>query len=132
MLKKLKSLPQIQQYAIAFGIMFLGVYSLNFIPFIHDDQGQMFGLFKLDPIDDFGHLFAGILAVIAGIKSIQWSRIYMYVLGIGYIVDVIVFFVSNLEKYSIPVNIALNAPHIIILVAALYIARNVNVKTSAK
>ncbi len=122
-----KNITAIQKWAWFFAANFLFIYALNFVPMIHDADGKMFGLFKLDPIDDYGHLLMGILAAIGAWHSIKWSRIYFYFLGIAYVIDVIAFFISNYNEYSLPVNIALNFPHIAILTAAFIIAKKLNV-----
>jgi len=69
--------------------MFFGIVALNYIPGIHDSNGFMFGLFKLDPIDDVLHLATAIWAGIAAYSSFHQSSTYFKIFGIFYFSDAI-------------------------------------------
>ena len=60
-----KQTTAIQKYAWGFAVLFLGVYSLDYVPGIMDQNGLMFGLFHMTRIVDLGHLPAGTLAALA-------------------------------------------------------------------
>lgn len=49
----------IQKCAFGFAILFLGIYSLDYVPGIMDQNGLMFGLFHMSRLIDLGHLGAG-------------------------------------------------------------------------
>ena len=119
----------IQKCAWAFALLFLGVYLLDYVPGIMDQNGLMFGLFHMTRIVDIGHLVAGGLAVLGALLSAKMSRLYFYLLGVWYSIDVLTDFFSHLHARSLGVNIAVNLPHILILTAAFLIARHVSVQT---
>jgi hypothetical protein len=89
------------------------------------ENGKMFGLFSMTPLVDFGHLALGTLALISGFISAKASRIYLWALGVWYGIDVVMFFVSHFSSMTLLVNAAVNMPHLIISIAAFWIAANV-------
>jgi hypothetical protein len=119
-------LTTLQKCAWGFAALFLGVYLLDYVPGIMDEHGLMFGLFQMTRIVDLGHLFAGALAVVAALSSPRVARIYFYLLGVWYSIDVLVYFVSHLQTISLPRNLLVNLPHILILGAAFWIATKVD------
>lgn len=112
--------------------MFLGVYLLDYVPGIMDSNGLMFGLFQMTSIVDIGHLGAGLLAVIGALISAKAARIYFWVLGVWYLIDVVVYFVGHLNKIPLTTNILVNMPHILIFIAAFWIASTVSLTPSEK
>lgn len=116
----------IQKLAFGFAALFLGVYLLDYVPGIMDQNGLMFGLFHMTKIVDIGHLALGALALIAALSSARIARIYFWMLGIWYTIDVVTFFVGHLHTLSLVVNILTNLPHLIIFLAAYWIALNVD------
>jgi hypothetical protein len=119
-------LATIQKCAWGFAALFLGVYLLDYVPGIMDEHGLMFGLFRMTRLVDLGHLFAGGLAVVGAVSSAKIARTYFYVLGAWYTVDVVTYFLSHLRTISLTSNLLVNLPHILILGAAFWIARNVS------
>jgi len=115
----------IQKCAFGFAALFLGVYLLDYVPGIMDQNGLMFGLFHMTKIVDIGHLALGTLALIAALSSPQVARVYFWMLGIWYTIDVVTFFFGHLHSLSLVVNILTNLPHLIIFVAAYWIALHV-------
>ena len=77
----------LQKLAFGYFLLFISVVSLNYIPTIHDDQEMMFGLFKLDLIDDILHLLTAIWALVAGFYSFGAARFYFRAFGIFYALD---------------------------------------------
>jgi hypothetical protein len=120
------SVTRIQKVAWGFAAMFVGVYLLDYVPGIIADNGKMFGLFAITTIVDIGHLALGVLAALAAWHSAKATRIYFYVLGVWYSIDVIVYFFSHLQTVSLIVNILVNAPHTAITIAAFWIAAKVD------
>jgi hypothetical protein len=59
----------IQKCAFGFAALFLGVYLLDYVPGIMDQNGLMFGLFHMTMIVDIGHLALGSMALIAALSS---------------------------------------------------------------
>ena len=121
----LRNISKLQKLAWGFSALFLFVYLLDFVPGIMAENGKMFGLFSMTPIVDFGHLALGTLAALSALVSAKVSRIYFYVLGVWYAIDVIMFFVTHLSTMSLLVNAAVNMPHLLISIAAFWIATNV-------
>lgn len=80
----------IQKFALLYGVIFLLVVLFNYIPSIHDDSGKMFGLFKLDLIDDVLHLGSALWALTAGWYSFGAAKIYFKCFGALYLLDGII------------------------------------------
>ena len=121
-----KKLTTIQKCAWGFAALFLGVYLLDYVPGIMDENGLMFGLFHMTKIVDLGHLGAGSLAVIGALISARAARIYFYVLGVWYSIDVVTYFFGHLHSLPLTKNVLINLPHILIFVAAFAIAAKVD------
>jgi hypothetical protein len=121
-----RRLSTIQRCAFGFAALFLGVYLLDYVPGIMDQNGLMFGLYHMTMIVDVGHLALGALALIAAFSSARIARIYFWMLGIWYTIDVVTFFFGHLHSLSLLVNILTNLPHLIIFIAAYWIALNVD------
>lgn len=121
-----KQFSTIQKCAFGFAILFLGVYSLDYVPGIMDQNGLMFGLFHMSRLIDLGHLGAGTLALIGALISAKAARIYFWILGIWYSIDVVTYFVGHLHTLPLVKNILVNTPHILIFIAAYWIALKVD------
>lgn len=121
-----KQITTIQKCAWGFAALFLGVYLLDYVPGIMDANGLMFGLFHMTRIVDLGHLGAGALAVIGALSGALGARIYFYVLGVWYLIDVLVYFITHLNHIPLKTNILVNGPHILIFIAAFWIAAKVS------
>src|SRR5580692_11235835 len=126
-----KQVTTIQKCAWGFAAFFLGVYLLDYVPGIMDANGLMFGLFHMTRIVDIGYLFAGALGVAGALSGAKGARIYFYVLGTWYLIDVAVYFISHLNQISLKTNILVNGPHILIFIAAFLIAAKVSRNTAA-
>ena len=118
----------IQKCAFGFAALFLGVYLLDYVPGVMDATGLMFGLFHMSKLIDFGHLALGALALIAALTSERIARIYFWILGVWYTIDVVTYFVGHFGSISLKTNVLVNLPHTTIFVAAYWIAVNVGKK----
>lgn len=116
----------IQKFAFGFAVLFLGVYSLDYVPGIMDQNGLMFGLFHMSRLIDLGHLGAGSLALIGALISAKASRFYFWLLGVWYTIDVFTYFFGHLGTLPLIKNVLVNTPHILIFIAAYWIALNVD------
>jgi hypothetical protein len=121
-----KSYTTIQKCAFGFALLFLGVYSLDYVPGIMDQNGLMFGLFHMTRIVDLGHLGAGSLALIGALISAGAARAYFWLLGGWYTIDVFVYLFGHLQTLPVAKNVLINLPHILIFIAAYYIALRVD------
>jgi len=116
----------IQKVGFGFALLFLGVYALDYVPGIMDQNGLMFGLFHMSRLIDLGHLGAGSLALICALISAKASRFYFWLLGVWYTIDVVTYFFSHLSTLPLIKNVLVNMPHILIFVAAYWIALRVD------
>ena len=116
----------IQKCGFGFAVLFLGVYSLDYVPGVMDQNGLMFGLFHMSRLIDLGHLGAGSLALITALISAKASRFYFWLLGVWYSIDVLTYFFGHLQRLPLVKNILVNLPHILIFIAAYWIALNVD------
>jgi hypothetical protein len=116
----------IQKCAFGFAALFLGVYLLDYVPGVMDQNGLMFGLFQMTTLVDVGHLCAGCLALIAALISPEAARIYFWILGVWYTTDVFVYFIGHLHTISLRTNFLVNLPHILVFIAAYWIASGVD------
>jgi hypothetical protein len=120
-----KRLSTIQKCALWFAVLFLGVYSLDYVPGIMDQNGLMFGLFHMSKLIDLGHLTLGTLALACGLISAKTARIYFWALGVWYTIDVATYFFGHLHSTTLLKNTLVNLPHTAIFIVAYWIAINV-------
>jgi hypothetical protein len=116
----------IQALAWVYAAMFLFVVSLGYIPGFTNDQGQLFGLFKIDLIDDALHLGSGIWAALAAWTSARAATLYFKIFGIVYGLDGVIgllfgqgyldggIFINGPAPLDWGTKIAANTPHILI------------------
>lgn len=116
----------IQKLAFGFAALFLGVYSLDYVPGIMDQNGLMFGLFHMSKLIDLGHLTLGALALISAFISAKITRIYFWALGVWYTIDVVTYFFGHLHSLPLVSNVLVNLPHTLVFLAAYWIAANVD------
>ena len=115
----------IQKCAFGFALLFLAVYSLDYVPGVMDANGKMFGLFSMTTFVDIGHLGLGALALISGFVGPRTARIYFWFLGFFYAADVINYAIRHLHFISPVTNLLVNMPHVLVSVAAFLVAINV-------
>ena len=96
------------------------------MPFRHDSQGRLLGLFKLDWWDDALHLGSAIWAALAARSSAKASAFYFRAFGVLYFLDSIVgtlfgqayldlgIFLHGPSSYNIIDNLPANLPHVVI------------------
>jgi hypothetical protein len=120
-----RSFAKIQKCAFGFALLFLFVYSLDYVPGIMDSNGKMFGLFSMTTFVDIGHLGLGLLALISGFVGPRTSRVYFWLLGFFYAADVINYALRHLHLISPVTNLLVNTPHMVVSMAAFLIAINV-------
>jgi hypothetical protein len=125
-----KRFSTIQKCGFWFAALFLGVYSLDYVPGIMDQNGLMFGLFHMSKLIDFGHLALGALALIAALISAKATRLYFWALGVWYTIDVVTYFFGHLHTLPLRSNVLVNLPHTIIFIAAFWIALDVGKSTT--
>jgi hypothetical protein len=117
-----RQISTIRKCAFGFAALFLGVYLLDYVPGIMDQNGLMFGLFQMTKIVDVGHLTLGVLALVAALISTKISRVYFWALGVWYTIDVVTYVFGHLQTTSLLRNALVNLPHALIVIAAYWIA----------
>jgi hypothetical protein len=120
----------LRKCAFGFALLFLAVYSLDYVPGVMAPNGKMFGLFSMTTFVDIGHLGLGLLALVSGLVGQKAARIYFWFLGFFYAADVIVYAIRHLHLISPLTNLLVNLPHIVVSLAAFLIAINVDKRAS--
>ena len=69
---------------------FLGIFLICHTPGFTDADGKLFGLFRIDPIDDFVHLLSGIAGALISWRGTRYLPAYFIVIGILYDLDAVV------------------------------------------
>jgi len=81
--------------SIAFGVVFLLAGVLGFVPGITTNE-MMLGIFHVNVSHNVVHLLSGAVALIAGLTSTAYARIYFRVFGVVYaLVAALGFYVGN-------------------------------------
>jgi len=113
---------------------FLGVFLITHTPGFTDATGRLFGLFKIDPIDDVVHLLSGLAAVFVTWYATRSIPLYFKLIGILYGLDVVIGLTQQrgfldlsifLQGMGTPdfsmTNLEINLPHIVISGFALVV-----------
>ncbi|HTT00547.1 MAG TPA: DUF4383 domain-containing protein [Steroidobacteraceae bacterium] len=110
----------LKQAAVLFGIVFLAVGILGFVPGITNNQ-MLLGIFHVNAMHNVVHLISGAVALWAGLTSAGYARTYFRVFGIVYgLVALLGFYVGNgLLLGLISNNAADTWLHVLIAVVAL-------------
>ena len=109
----------LKKLAMVFGVVFLLIGVLGFVPGITTD-GHLLGIFEVDGIHNVIHLLSGAVALWAGMTSAKASKMYFQVFGVVYaLVAVLGIFTSSFLGL-IDVNGADNILHVLIAAVALY------------
>ena len=110
----------------AYALLFVGVTALGYIPAFLDEQGNLFGLFKLQWWDDALHLGSGIWAAIAAYTSYGATRTYFRIFGPLYFLDGVLGLLTGMGYLDLGIilhgpmdlpletRVAMNVPHILI------------------
>ena len=107
--------------AIIFGIVFLLVGVLGFVPGIITTGQMLLGIFHVNAVHNIVHLLSGAIALITGLTSTAAARMYFRVFGIVYaLVAILGFFIGNgLLLGLISNNMADTWLHVLIALVAL-------------
>jgi hypothetical protein len=82
--------------AIIFGIVFLLVGILGFVPGITTTDQMLLGIFHVNAVHNIVHLLSGAIALITGLTSTAAARTYFRLFGIVYaLVAILGFFIGN-------------------------------------
>lgn len=127
----------VQKLAWVYAVGFFLVVAVGYVPGFVDENGLLFGGFKIDPIDDVVHGVSGLWAAWAAWSSEKSARKYFKIFGTFYTADAFVGFFTGLAiveivqqmrlvavDYSFTnfgTNLAVNLPHFIIGPLAMWI-----------
>jgi len=113
---------------------FVGVFLVTHAPGATDAEGRLFGLFRIDPVDDVVHLLSGVAGVVVAAWVVRLIPLYLKLVGILYGLDAIVglafsrgfldgsLFTQGPGSLDFGVtNILINLPHIVLAGLALAI-----------
>ena len=124
----------LKRWAWVYAAGFVGVFLVTHAPGATDAQGRLFGLFKIDPIDDIVHLLSGVAGVIVAVWATAWIALYLIAVGVLYGLDAIIGLVASrglldgslfaqgrgAADFSVT-NVLINLPHIALAGLALVI-----------
>lgn len=109
----------IQTLAWVFGIIFLAVGILGFVPALTPD-GYLLGIFMVDPLHNVIHLLSGALALGAVLLG-NYARLYFQVFGVVYAIVAVVGFLQGDNVLGlIMTNMADHVLHLAIAAVALW------------
>jgi hypothetical protein len=109
----------VQKLAWVFGIVFLIVGVLGFVPAL-TPGGHLLGIFEVDPLHNVIHLLSGVLALGAAWAG-SYARLYFQVFGIVYaVVAVAGFLQGDTVLGLIATNTADHVLHLAIAAVALW------------
>lgn len=69
--------------AVLFGVVFLLVGILGFVPAVTKDQ-MLLGIFHVNAAHNVVHLLSGVAALFAGMTSVGAARVYFKIFGLVY------------------------------------------------
>lgn len=141
----------LQKLAWVYAIGFFLVVAVGYVPGFKDEQGLLFGGFKIDLIDDVLHFGSGAWAAIAAWRSAKASEYYFKLFGSFYTLDACIGFFTGYAILDLVIgnwtanagymltdvatNLAVNLPHFILGPLAMYIgfvvSKNSDVKKHA-
>jgi hypothetical protein len=73
----------LKTFAIAFGVVFLIIGVLGFIPAVAP-AGMLFGLFEVGPLHNLVHILTGAIGLAVAAAGERASRLYFQVFGVVY------------------------------------------------
>lgn len=109
----------IKKLSLVFGIVFLAIGILGFVPGVTNDQDMLLGIFKVGVLHNLVHILSGVAALIAA-KSEDYAQLYFRVFGSVYaLVAIIGFIQGNTVLGLFDINMADNWLHTVLAVAIL-------------
>ena len=111
----------IKTLSLVFGIVFLAIGLLGFVPARTDDNGMLLGIFQVSALHNVIHILSGVAALLAASRS-DYARLYFRVFGTVYAIVALVGWVQGTTVLGlIDVNLADNILHTVLAAAILAI-----------
>ncbi|RJQ33546.1 DUF4383 domain-containing protein [Candidatus Parcubacteria bacterium] len=110
----------VQKLAWVFGIVFLLVGVLGFVPGV-TSNGMLLGLFEVDVMHNMVHILSGIVALAAAMGAGMYARLYFKVFGVVYGLVAVLGLVMSGNVLGMHMNMLDHVLHIVIAAAAIYI-----------
>ena len=122
-----------RRFGWAYFVLFVLVVAIGYVPAFEDEQGNLFGLFRLDLYDDALHLASGLWAGIAAWISANAARGYFRLFGPLYFLDGLMglfvgsgyldggIFLYGPLDLSLQTRIFANLPHLVIGGVAIWV-----------
>ena len=122
-----------QTWAWVYAGLFLLVVAIGYVPAFNDAQGNLFGLFSLQLVDDALHLGSGIWAALAAWRSAYASTLYFRLFGVIYFLDGVVglifgrayldggLLIDGPAQLDFLTKLATNLPHLVIGGTAVFL-----------
>src|SRR5439155_1032323 len=118
--------------AWVYTVGFVGVFLITHAPGFTDADGFLFGLLKIDPIDDVVHLLSGLVGAVVALWAPGWIRAYLVWVGILYGLDAVIGLTQSRGLLDLSIfmqgvgtpdfsvkNFLVNLPHIVLAGIAL-------------
>lgn len=108
-------------FAQVLGVVLTLVGILGFIPGLGGPDGNLLGIFAINPTHNIIHILTGLVGLAAGFAADgRYARTYALVFGIVYLIVTIVGFIQgNTILGIIPTNLADNLLHTLITIGGL-------------
>ena len=126
-------MSRIQLFGWIYALLFFGVVAIDFVPGLKNANGELFGLFYLEPKDHILHGASAIWAALAAWRSTRATLYYFRIFGVIYALDGLLglatgqgyldggIILNELFQIDLMTRIATNLPHILIGGVAVWI-----------
>lgn len=109
----------LRTFAILFGIIFLFIGVIGFMPFFIID-GNVLGVFQLESMHSTVYIVSGLIALLASIQA-AYAKLYFQIIGMIYAILAGIGFWQSGDLMVMQVNYADNVIHAAIAIFALFL-----------
>lgn len=115
-----------RKLAVLFGIVFIAVGILGFIPALApmhaNGMRYLLGLFMVGTVHNIIHLLSGVAAIIGALTSEKYAKAYFQVFGVVYGLVTVIGFVQQTTVLGIfPIDMADNFLHLALSAVILFV-----------
>jgi len=113
----------IKTAAIIFGIVFLLVGILGFVPAVTPANGMLLGIFHVNTAHNFVHLASGVVFLLCGMAGVGASRTFFRIFGIIYaLIALLGFYYGDNAIFGLIANNTADIwLHVVLAVAMLFL-----------